>query len=195
MEQETNNQETQIKQLITKDMTIGDVVAKYPAVIEPLQEAGVHCVGCHVSYSESLEDGFKGHGMTDEDVDSVILKLNRAVEEYKGEVGKEFIITNKAAEKLIEVLRENKKEGSGLRVEIVPGGCSGFEYGLELDDSTTDLDLTIEDKNVKIIISKENMAFLKGAKLDYVESLQGGGFKISNPNAHSSCGCGQSFEY
>ncbi|KKU99851.1 MAG: hypothetical protein UY34_C0036G0005 [Parcubacteria group bacterium GW2011_GWA2_48_9] len=50
-------------QLITKDMTIGDVVAKYPASIEPLQAAGVHCVGCHVSYHETLEQGFKGHGM------------------------------------------------------------------------------------------------------------------------------------
>ena len=193
MEQETKEQE--IKQLITKDMTIGDVVAKYPAVIEPLQEAGVHCVGCHVSYSESLEDGFKGHGMSDEDVDLVISKLNKAVAEYKAEDGKEFIITSKAAEKLIEVLKENKKEGFGLRVEIVPGGCSGFEYGLELDDSTTDLDLTIEEKGVKIIISRENMPFLKGARLDYADGLQGAGFKISNPNAHSSCGCGQSFEY
>jgi len=189
MEQET------INQIITKDMTIGDVVVKYPAVIEPLQEAGVHCVGCHVSYSESLEDGFKGHGMSDEDVDAVIAKLNKSVEEYKGEEGKDFIITNKAASKLIEVLKENKKEGSGLRVEIVPGGCSGFEYGLELDDNTTDLDMTIEDKGVKIIISKENLQFLKGAKLDYVDSLQGAGFKISNPNVKSGCGCGQSFEY
>ena len=188
-------QETETKQLITKEMTIGDVVAKYPAVIEPLQEAGVHCVGCHVSYSESLEDGFKGHGMSDEQVDGVILKLNKAVAEYKVEDGKEFIITGKAAEKLIEVLKENNKEGSGLRVEIVPGGCSGFEYGLELDDNTTDLDLTIEEKGVKIIISRENMPFLKGARLDYVDGLQGAGFKISNPNAHSSCGCGQSFEY
>ena len=195
MEQEIKNQETEIKQLITKEMTIGDVVAKYPAVIEPLQQAGVHCVGCHVSYSESLEYGFKGHGMSDEDVDLVVSKLNKAVAEYKSEDGKEFIITSKAAEKLIEVLKENKKEGSGLRVEIVPGGCSGFEYGLELDDSITDLDLTIEEKGVKIIISKENMPFLKGARLDYVDGLQGAGFKISNPNAHSSCGCGQSFEY
>jgi iron-sulfur cluster assembly protein len=189
MEQET------IKQVITKEMTIGDVVAKYPAVIEPLQEAGVHCVGCHVSYSESLDDGFKGHGMSDIQVDEVILKLNKAVEEYKGEGGKEFIITNKAAEKLIEVLKENKKENSGLRVEVVPGGCSGFQYGLELEDNTTDLDMTIEDKGVKIIISKDNMQFLKGAKLDYVDSLQGAGFKISNPNVKSGCGCGQSFEY
>ena len=182
-------------QLITKDMTIGDVVAKYPACIEALQAAGVHCVGCHVSYLETLEQGFKGHGMSDEEVEIVISKLNDAIEESKLEDGKEFIITTKAAEKLREVLRENNKESSGLRVEIVPGGCSGFQYGLELDDNTTDLDLIFEEKGVKIIVSKENMQFLKGIKLDYVDSLQGGGFKISNPNAHSSCGCGQSFEY
>ena len=177
MEQEAKEQE--IKEVITKDMTIGEVVAKYPAVIEPLQEAGVHCVGCHVSYSESLEDGFKGHGMSDEQIDEVIVKLNKAVEEYKGEEGKDFIITNKAAQKLIEVLKENNKEGSGLRVEIVPGGCSGFQYGLELDDNTTDLDLIIEEKGVKIIISKDNMQFQKRAKQHNVDSFNGAGFKIS----------------
>ena len=184
-----------VKQLIMKDMTIGDVVAKYPACIEVLQSAGVHCVGCHVSYWETLEQGFRGHGMSDEEIDAVISKLNAAVGESKLEEGKEFIVTNKAVEKLKEVLIENNKDGSGLRVEIVPGGCSGFEYGLELDNSTTDLDLILEENGVKIIISKENIQFLKGAKLDYVESLQGGGFKISNPNAKSSCGCGQSFEH
>ena len=188
-------QAKEIKQLITKDMTIGDVVAKHPSVIEPLQSAGVHCVGCHVSYSETLEQGFKGHGMSDEEVDMVIAKLNAAVEDSKHDEGKDFIITSKASEKLKEVLKENNKEDSGLRVELVPGGCSGFQYGLELDDKTTDMDLVFEDKGVKIIISKENIQFLKGAKLDYVDSLQGGGFKISNSNAHSSCGCGQSFEY
>ncbi len=194
MEQEAKELKSQ---LIMKDMTIGDVVAKYPACIEVLQSAGVHCVGCHVSYHETLEQGFKGHGMSDEEVDMVISKLNLAVEEGKLDEGKDLMITNKAAEKLIEVLKENKKESSGLRVEIVPGGCSGFQYGLELDDNTTDLDLIFEEKGVKIIVSKENMQFLKGAKLDYVDSLQGGGFKISNPNvkSDSSCGCGQSFEY
>ncbi len=190
-------QKTEIKQLITKEMTIGDVVAKYPSVIEPLQSAGVHCVGCHVSYHETLEQGFKGHGMSDEEIENVISKLNLAVEESKFDEGKEFIITNKAAEKLKEILKENSKEGSGLRVEIVPGGCSGFQYGLELDDTTTDLDLIFKEKDVKIIVSRENMQFLKGAKIDYVDSLQGGGFKISNPNvkSDSGCGCGQSFEY
>ena len=182
-------------QLITKDMTIGDVVAKYPASIEPLQAAGVHCVGCHVSYHETLEQGFKGHGMSDEEVDAVIANINKAIEDSKFDEGKDFIITNKAAEKLKEVLRENNKESSGLRVELVPGGCSGFQYGLELDDSTTDMDKVFEEKGVKIKVTKENMNFLKGAKLDYVDSLQGGGFKISNPNVKSGCGCGQSFEY
>src|SRR3989344_3619948 len=70
------NTEQELKQLITKDMTIGDVVKKYPSCIEVLQEAGVHCVGCHVSYFETLEQGFKGHGMTDEHVNLVIENIN-----------------------------------------------------------------------------------------------------------------------
>src|SRR3990167_1279431 len=191
MEQEAKEIKEGNTQSITKDMTIGDVVSKYPACIEVLQAAGVHCVGCHVSYLETLEQGFKGHGMSDGEIDEVVSKLNVAVEGSKLEEGKEFIVTDKASEKLKEVLKENNKEGSGLRGEIVPGGCSGFQYGLELDDSTTDLDIVFEEKGVKIMVNKENMAFLKGAKLDYVDSLQGAGFKISNPNVHSSCGCGQ----
>ena len=188
-------EQKQITELISKDMTIGEVVSKYPACIETLQSAGVHCVGCHVSYHETLEQGFKGHGMTDELVDEVIQKMNVAVAENKHEEGKHFIVTKKAAKKLLQVLKENNKETSGLRVQIVPGGCSGFEYGLELDENTTDLDNVFTEKGVKIIIEKEHMDFLKGAKLDYVDSLQGGGFKISNPNVKSGCGCGQSFEH
>jgi iron-sulfur cluster assembly protein len=184
----------ELKPKITKDMTIGDVVQKYPACIEVLQSAGVHCVGCHVSYSENLEQGFKGHGMADEQVDEVISKMNKAVEDGEGEAGKDFIVTNKAAEKLKEVLKENKKANSGLRVEIMPGGCSGFQYGLELDDNSSDLDQVYEEKGVRIIIAKDNLQFLKGAKLDFVDGMQGAGFKITNPNAKSSCGCGESFE-
>src|SRR3989344_4656278 len=111
-------QKAEVKHIVTKGMTIGDVVAKYPASIEPLQAAGVHCVGCHVSYHETLEQGFKGHGMSDEEVDAVISKINQAIGESKFDEGKDFIITNKAAEKLKEVLRENNKESSGLRVEL-----------------------------------------------------------------------------
>lgn len=185
-------QKTQAVQ-ITKDMTIGDVVKKHPAAIEPLQEAGVHCVGCHVSYHENLEQGLKGHGMSDEEVDAVMVAINKAVAESAEEGEKEIIVTRKAAEKLMHILKENDKEGFGLRVAVVPGGCSGFQYGLELDDKHAATDKVFEEKGVKIIISEENLVFLKGAKIDYVESLHGGGFKISNPNVTSGCGCGQSF--
>ena len=102
-------------------------------------------------------------------------------------------MTKKAAEQLKRVLKENNAEGQGLRVDIVPGGCSGFEYSLELDDSIMDSDKIIEEKGVKIIISNEHISMLKGAKLDYVDSMQGGGFKITNPNAAGSCACGSSF--
>ena len=102
-------QAKELRQLITKEMTIGDVVSKYPSCIETLQSAGVHCVGCHVSYSETLEQGFKGHGMSDAEVDELIVKMNKAVEEEKMDEGRDLVITSKAAEKLKEVLKENNK--------------------------------------------------------------------------------------
>ena len=178
---------------ITKDMTIGEVVQEHPAVIEVLQAAGIHCVGCHVAYHETLEQGFKGHGMNDENVSVLLEKMNQAVSEAKEELGKDFIITKKAASKLKEVLVQNKKENAALRVSIIPGGCSGFQYGMELDEKPSSEDHVIEEDGVKVLISPEFFAKLKGAKIDYVDSLQGGGFKITNPNVASSCGCGQSF--
>ncbi len=180
--------------LVTKDMTIGDVIRKYPAAIEPLQDAGVHCVGCHVSFHETLEQGFKGHGMADEEVDVIIENINKAISETSEEGEKEIIITKRAAEKLQQILKENNKEDSGLRVAVVAGGCSGFQYGLELDEQSSEKDKVFNEKGVKIIVPKESMEFLRGSKIDFVESLQGGGFKITNPNVKSSCGCGQSFK-
>ncbi len=185
--------ESKIQDLITKDMTIGEVVDKYPAVIEPLQEAGVHCVGCHVSYDETLEQGFKGHGMADEEVDAVLERLNKAVIEGRATEGKDFIITKNASEKLAEVLKENKQEGSALRVGVIPGGCSGFKYTLELDNNITNEDKVFEQDGVKVVIGTDYLPMLKGAKLDYSDGLTGAGFKISNPNAHGTCGCGESF--
>lgn len=190
MEQEAKTQE---KVLITKDMTISSVVRKYPSVVDPLMDAGIHCVGCHVSEFETLEQGFKGHGMSDEDVDSIIEKLNKAAAGDASNEGKEFIVTPKAAHKLAEVLKENKQEGSALRVGIISGGCSGFKYTLELDNNITNDDKVFELDGVKVVIGTDFLPMLKGAQLDYSDGLTGAGFKISNPNAKGSCGCGESF--
>ena len=186
---------------ITKDTTIGDIVDKYPQVVETLMELGVHCVGCHVSPFESLEMGFKGHGMTDDDVENAVKKLNVVIKKNPHEQkarekeidlsNAKIFVTDKAANKIKEILAQEKKQA--LRVSVQPGGCSGFQYGLELDDKSTDNDIIITNKGIKLFVDKASMAKLNGANIDYLDSLQGAGFKISNPSATSSCGCGSSF--
>ena len=93
---------------ITKETIIGDIVEKYPETIEPLMEMGVHCVGCHVSPFESLEDGFKGHGMTDDQINDAVKKLNEVIENSSNKSSEKKIdpskatlnVTDKAAEKI-----------------------------------------------------------------------------------------------
>jgi len=187
-------------QKITKDTTIGEIVDKYPQVVDTLTSFGVHCVGCHVSPFESLEMGFKGHGLDDAKIVEAVNKLNEVIEnnpvkqEQKEEIdvsNATLTVTDKAAEKIKALIEQEKKQA--LRISVKTGGCSGFEYGMELDDKTTDNDIVIEEKGVKIFVDKESMQKLNGVNVDYVDSLQGAGFKISNPQAKSTCGCGSSF--
>ena len=193
-------QKTEQIQKITKDTTIGDIVEKYPQVVDTLTDYGVHCVGCHVSPFESLEMGFKGHGLSDQEVNEAVIKLNEVIEKTTVEVKEEapadvsnatLTVTDNAAEKIKTLIEQEKKQA--LRISVKPGGCSGFEYGMELDDKSTDNDIVIEEKGIKIFVDKESMQKLSGANVDYVESLQGAGFKIGNPQAKSTCGCGSSF--
>jgi iron-sulfur cluster assembly accessory protein len=187
-------------QKITKDTTIGEIVEKYPQVVDTLTSFGVHCVGCHVSPFESLEGGFKGHGMDDATINEAVIKLNQVIEDspakqdtISGSNIKDanIIVTDKAAEKIKSIiLQENK---AGLRMSVLPGGCSGFQYGMELEDSPNEDDITLDQKGIKLFIDKASLAKLNGANIDYIESLKQSGFKIDNPNATKTCGCGNSF--
>ncbi len=178
-------------QVITKDMTIGEVISKYPSVVEPLLETGVHCVGCGASYWETLEQGLKGHGMTDEQVDEVMVKLNDFVEEEPQEK-QTITITSKAAEKLKEILTKQNKSDHGLKIQVTSGGCAGFSYNFLITKDSKD-DVIIEQNGMKVFVDKETMKMVEGSKIDYVDALIGAGFRISNPNATKTCGCGQSF--
>ncbi|MBS3110395.1 iron-sulfur cluster assembly accessory protein [Candidatus Woesearchaeota archaeon] len=133
--------------------------------------------------------------MTDEQVDFVLSELNKVVadDEAPGENNKEFVVTKQAAAKLRELFMKEKKENYGLRISVVPGGCSGYSYGLEFENKETKEDKVLKENGVKIIIDNESLKMIKGSKLDFVDTLQGSGFKITNPNAVDSCGCGQSF--
>ena len=184
----------QVHQLITKEMTIGEVVSKYPSIIEPLQAAGVHCVGCGVSYIETLEEGFKGHGMSDQEVNTLIEQLNESIKEESSNpsTNNTLNLTPKAADKIKELLNKTSKNNHGLRIKVEPGGCAGYSYKFTFDKEVSD-DNIIDEHGVKVIIDNTSLNFIKGSRIEYVDSLQGSGFKIVNPNAKSSCGCGQSF--
>jgi len=100
-----------------------------------------------------------------------------------------------AAESRLQALlgEEGKLETHGLRMKVVGGGCSGLRYELSFDDEVRDVDSEIEAGVVRIIVDEKSALYLVGTVLDFVDSLQESGFKIKNPNATNTCGCGDSF--
>ena len=102
-------------------------------------------------------------------------------------------LTAKAAEKVREIQSaENIEASYGLRLRVVGGGCSGFAYDLYFDQ-LTEMDRTFDSHGVKLIVDEMSLQYLAGTTVDYVEGLQGAGFKFGNPNVKSTCGCGSSF--
>jgi iron-sulfur cluster assembly accessory protein len=102
-------------------------------------------------------------------------------------------VSPNAATKISELLAEEQKQNSGLRVFVQGGGCSGFQYGLMIEENGGDADQVFESNGVKLFVDPISIRYLKGAEVDFVETVTGGGFTIKNPNATSTCGCGSSF--
>jgi iron-sulfur cluster insertion protein len=102
-------------------------------------------------------------------------------------------VSTTAASKINELLVEEGKVGSGLRVFVQGGGCSGFQYGLMIEESGGDADQVFESNGVRLFVDPVSISYLKGAEVDFVDTVTGGGFTIKNPNAVSTCGCGSSF--
>ena len=104
-------------------------------------------------------------------------------------------VTPTAASKIAELLGEEGRLGAGLRVFVQGGGCSGFQYGLMIDegDGDAEADQVFEVNGVKLLVDPISLRYLSGAEVDFVDNNMGGGFTIKNPNAKSTCGCGSSF--
>lgn len=103
-------------------------------------------------------------------------------------------LTDRAIERVRGLMDERSLEGHALRVFISGGGCSGMQYGMALESTPRETDHSFTFEDVPVVVDPQSMEFLSGATIDYVEDLMGGGFKIDNPNAVSTCGCGQSFK-
>ena len=104
-----------------------------------------------------------------------------------------LMVSEVASGRLQQMMREKELDGYGLRVFVAGGGCSGLQYGMTFDDETRDGDSEFYAGGLRVIVDPISAGYLQGASIDFVDSLMGGGFKIDNPNAVSSCGCGHSF--
>ncbi len=102
-------------------------------------------------------------------------------------------LTPKAVEMVKDAMARENMQGYGIRVGVVGGGCSGFQYSMDFESQARDGDIAFEQDGVKLFVDPMSSMYLTGVTIDYVVGLQGAGFKFINPNAKNTCGCGQSF--
>ena len=102
-------------------------------------------------------------------------------------------LTANAAKKVSTLLTKQGRANGVLRVAVVGGGCSGLQYKMDLQDGPANRDILVESGGVRVVVDPKSALYVTGSELDYVDALQDGGFKVKNPNAATSCSCGESF--
>jgi len=102
-------------------------------------------------------------------------------------------LSDAAVEKLTELTKDETDPAVGLRVYVYSGGCSGYRYGMMLEDQPADEDVKVQSKGINVYVDAQSTSLLQGSEIDYVDTLMGAGFTVNNPNAVSGCGCGSSF--
>lgn len=182
---------------ITRQMTIEEILGMFPNKAQKLAQeitnAGLHCIGCHAAVWETLEGGMMTHGKTDAQIDELVRRLNALLGEVVDD--QTISITAKGASKFLEILAEDGKQGWAMRFSEELAGCNGFEYVLDFSEKAEEHDEIFTSSGIEIHVKKALVPRLLGSEIDYVEGLRGAGFKISNPNAASACGCGSSHNY
>lgn len=182
---------------ITRQMTIENILGMFPFKAQKLSQeitnAGLHCVGCHAAVWETLEGGMMSHGKTDEQIDELVRRLNALLDEPIDQSS--ISITARGASKFLEILNDENKQGWGMRFAEEMAGCNGFEYVLDFSEKADADDQVFTSNGIEIHVKKAMVPRLLGSEIDFVDGLRGSGFKISNPNVRSSCGCGTSHNY
>lgn len=182
---------------IFKEMTIEDIFAKFPQkaqkLAQELTNTGLNCVGCQAATWETLEAGMLGHGYAEEEIEKLVERLNAILKEKVDLT--QILVTKRAADKFLQILKEEGKEGYALRFGDKAAGCSGFEYTLDFSKEPTEEDAVFHSNGIDVHVNKGAVSRLMGSEIDYVDGLNNAGFKITNPNVKSSCGCGKSQSY
>ena len=102
-------------------------------------------------------------------------------------------LTDTAISKVREILDQQEPKPQGLRISVVGGGCSGFQYSMAFENTPQMLDKTYDYEGLKVFVDQASMLYLDGVQVDFVETMEGSGFKFNNPNVKTTCGCGSSF--
>lgn len=187
------------EKMITKEMTIEEILNQSPArgarLAQFLTELGLSCSSCESATWETLEAGMASHGFGEDEIDTVVEQLNELISAPLPPKD-QITLTKQAASKVRELQKADKKEGWYLRLEERPGGCSGYSYHLDFaKEANPEKDQLFLSEGIEIAIPLSMVDHFLGTEIDYIDGLRGAGFKISNPNARSACGCGSSYNY
>ncbi len=120
---------------------------------------------------------------------------NQAPSQPTIRVGDERLIkvSSSAAEKVTSLLTKQGRPNGVLRVAVIGGGCSGLQYKMDLQDAPANRDILVQSSGIKVVVDPKSALYVTGSELDYIDALQEGGFKVKNPNAATTCSCGESF--
>jgi len=128
-------------------------------------------------------------------MDTTVVTPGRNLVGTEPEAPGPIVLTPKAIEMVKDAMARENLQGYGIRVGVVGGGCSGFQYSMDFENEAKEGDSVVDHGGVKLFLDPMSSMYLQGVTIDYVVGLQGAGFKFVNPNAKNTCGCGQSFSY
>lgn len=176
-----------VKNQVTKDMTISSIIEKFPYAADSLKARGIHCVGCGVSNFETLEQGVLGHGRKKEELEEILEEINSTIQEMAGAI---FVVTERASKVILETMAEEDGEYVGLEIKVNTTCNCTFEYHFKFVKDFDKKNHLTEQHGLKVSIDEESLPLIKGTRMDYVMSVQGAGLKLSNPNNPEGGGCG-----
>jgi len=181
-----NRKKPAVKEYVTKDTLIGELASKYPVAIGIMFSKGMHCVGCHASAYETLRQGAEAHGMKPSEIGALVEEINQAIGKDELQMQKScpdspVKITEAAGLQFAKIMQAEAKTGFGLRILKPQGGPVG-RFEMDFAQVAGKDDLEFDCRGIRIIVSKALEQEVRGAVIDFRETVQGAGFTIRNPN-------------